>query len=61
MSQNDAVAVAIIPSFTSTLSRVGRMIAFFCTAGFAYPNVMMEGLDSTAIQAKSQGDLYKKK
>lgn len=59
MSQDKAVAVA--PTLTRTLGKVGRIVAFFCTAGYAYPNVLVEGLDLTAIQAKTQGDLYKKK
>jgi hypothetical protein len=54
MSRNDAVAVvaipAAIPSPADSLSRLGRMIAFFLTAGFAYPNVMTDGMDLTKIQ-----------
>lgn len=41
------------------LSRIGRTIVFFLTAGFAYPNVWIEGLDPSAIQSKTEGDLYK--
>ena len=37
------------------------MIVFFLSAGFLYPNVMTEGMDLTAIQRTSQGDLYDKK
>lgn len=44
-----------------TLGRIGRMFLFFMTAGFAYPNVMIEGLDPTAIQAATMGKLYDKK
>jgi hypothetical protein len=54
-------AVAVVPTFAHFLGHLGRMAVFFCTAGFAYPNVMIEGLDPTAIQALTQGDLYKKK
>ncbi len=61
MSQDKEVAAAVVPTFTQTLGKVGRTVAFFCTAGYAYPNVLVEGLDPTAIQAKTQGDLYKKK
>ena len=54
MNRNEAVAVvaipAVIPSFADSLSRLGRMIAFFLTAGFAYPNVMTEGMDLAKIQ-----------
>ncbi len=54
MSQNDAVAVAAvpaaIPSLGNSIGRLGRMIAFFLSAGFAYPNVMTEGMDLTKIQ-----------
>ena len=54
MSRNDAVAVAAvpaaIPSLADTMGKLGRMIAFFFTAGFAYPNVMTEGMDLTKIQ-----------
>ena len=54
MIQNDAVAVAAvpaaIPSVANSLSTLGRMIAFFLSAGFAYPNVMTEGMDLTKIQ-----------
>ncbi len=44
-----------------TIGRLGRMVVFFLTAGFAYPNVFIEGLDPTRIQGETQGDLYKKK
>jgi hypothetical protein len=44
-----------------TPARIGRMIVFFLSAGFLYPNVMTEGMDLTAIQRTSQGTLYDKK
>lgn len=43
------------------LGRIGRTIAFFLTAGFAYPNVWIEGMDPSAIQGRTEGDLYKNK
>jgi len=59
MSQDKTAA--FVPTISHFLAHLGRMVVFFCTAGFAYPNVMIEGLDPTAIQALTQGDLYKKK
>lgn len=44
-----------------TIGRLGRMLVFFLTAGFMYPNVFVEGIDPTRIQAETHGDLYKKK
>jgi len=44
-----------------TIGRIGRMIVFFLTAGFMYPNVFVEGIDPTRIQSETQGDLYNKK
>ena len=44
-----------------TLGLIGRMIVMVCTGGFAYPNVFIEGLDCTAIQGETEGNLYKKK
>ena len=58
MSQEQAVAGNTV---SHMLAQLGRMVVFFCTAGFAYPNVMIEGLDPTALQAATEGDLYKKK
>ena len=43
------------------LSHLGRISVFFLTAGFAYPNVFVEGMDLTKIQGDTEGDLYKKK
>jgi hypothetical protein len=40
---------------------MGRIIVMVCTGGFVYPNVFVEGMDCTAIQEETQGDLYKKK
>ncbi len=44
-----------------TPARIGRMIIFFLSAGFLYPNVWTEGMDLTAIQRISEGNLYDKK
>ena len=41
--------------------RLGRFIAFLCTAGFMYPNVCVEGMDCTRLQDATQGSLYDKK
>ena len=43
-----------------TWGRIGRMIVMVCTGGFVYPNVFIEGMDCTAIQKKSEGNLYDK-
>lgn len=43
------------------LAHLGRFSIFVLTAGFAYPNVMVEGMDLTRIQGDTEGDLYKKK
>ena len=45
----------------SGISRLGRVSAFFLTAGFAYPNVFVEGMNLTQIQGKTEGDFYPKK
>jgi len=44
-----------------TPARIGRMIVFFLSAGFLYPNVWTEGMDLTEIQRTTQGTLYDKK
>lgn len=44
-----------------TIGRLGRMLVFFLTAGFMYPNVFVEGIDPTRIQGETQGSLYNKK
>lgn len=41
--------------------RLGRFVAFLCTAGFVYPNVCIEGMNCTKIQDAMQGTLYDKK
>ncbi len=45
----------------SGISRLGRVSVFFLTAGFAYPNVFVEGMNLTQIQGKTEGDFYPKK
>jgi len=37
------------------------MIVMLCTGGFVYPNVFVEGMDCTAIQKETEGNLYDKK
>ena len=41
-----------------TLGRIGRMIVMLSTGGLVYPNVFVEGMDCTAIQRKTEGNLY---
>ena len=48
-------------SAMAKLAHFGRFSIFLLTAGFAYPNVMVEGMDPTRIQGDTEGDLYKKK
>ena len=43
------------------LAHWGRVAVFLLTAGFAYPNVFVEGMDLTKIQGDTEGDLYLKK
>ncbi len=43
-----------------TWGLIGRMFVMLCTGGMAYPNVFIEGMDCTAIQKKSEGNLYDK-
>jgi len=59
-----AVVAASGYAVTRVMGRIGRMcrmFVFFLTAGFAYPNVWIEGMDLASIQSKSEGDLYAKK
>jgi len=37
-----------------------RMIACVLTAGFAYPNTFVEGMDLTVLQKRTEGLLYDK-
>jgi hypothetical protein len=37
-----------------------RMILMVLTGGFAFPNTMVEGMDLTAMQQRTQGLLYEK-
>ena len=43
-----------------TLARLGRIILFFVSFGFLYPKALVEGMDLSALQAKTEGNLYKK-
>lgn len=38
------------PTLGRKLARLGRFIAFLCTAGWAFPHVCTEDLDLTEIQ-----------
>jgi hypothetical protein len=38
-----------------------RMIVMICTGGMAFPNAFVEGMDCTAIQKDTEGNLYDKK
>jgi hypothetical protein len=40
------------------LGKLGRIAVFILTAGFAYPNVFIEGMNLTSIQGESEGELY---
>lgn len=43
------------------LGSIFRKIVMVFTAGMAYPNAWIEGMDCTAIQKESMGALYDKK
>ncbi len=47
-------------TFSDRLAHGGRMVGFFLTAGFAYPNVFVENLDLTKLDAKSKADAAKR-
>ena len=51
-------ATADVISFPAQLF---HMIICFCTFGFVFPNAFVEGLDLSAIQRASEGNLYDKK
>jgi hypothetical protein len=44
----------------STLGRLGRFSMFFITAGFAYPNVFVENVNVTKLDAQHQMDAAKR-
>jgi len=41
-------------TFADRLAHGGRMVGFFLTAGFAYPNVFVENLDLTKLDIKTK-------
>ncbi len=43
----------------ANLSRLGRVSVFFMSAGFAFPNVFVENLDVTKIDAKNRAQNVK--
>lgn len=58
---HEKTSTASQSSAMAKLAHLGRFSIFLLTAGFAFPNVMVEGTDLTRIQGESEGDLYKKK
>ena len=42
------------PTSGLSVGRIGRVVAFFATAGFAYPNVFVENIDIAKIDAKNK-------
>ena len=51
---------AALTAVTNTLGHWIRMVICFCSFGFVYPNAFVEGMDLTAIQRSTEGDLYNK-
>lgn len=51
---NDKTSAAAQSGFMARLGHLGRMSAFFFTAGFAYPNVMVEGIDIARLDAETK-------
>ena len=45
--------------YMARLSHLGRVSAFFLTAGFAYPNVMVEGVDIAKLDADTKAKVKK--
>ena len=45
--------------YMARLSHVGRISAFILTAGFAYPNVMAEGVDIAKLDADTKAKAKK--
>ena len=41
-----------------TLGHILRMAVTVVTAGFVYPRSFVEGMDCTALQRETEGDLY---
>jgi hypothetical protein len=58
---DDKTSATSQSSAMARLAHWGRFSIFLLTAGFAYPNVMVEGMDLTRIQGDTEGDLDKKK
>jgi hypothetical protein len=43
-----------------TIGRIGRLILFFVSFGYIFPKAAIEGMNLTKIQARTEGNLYKK-
>jgi len=62
MTQQESAAPAAPKdvSWRPRLAHWGRIAISLLTVGFIYPHAMNEDMDLSAIQRKSEGDLYKK-
>ncbi len=44
-----------------TIGRICRLLLFFVSFGYIFPKASIEGMDLTALQARTEGKLYDKK
>jgi hypothetical protein len=51
---NDKTSAPPATGGMAAFNRLGRFSLFFATAGFAYPNVFVENIDTTTLDAKHQ-------
>ncbi len=51
---HDKTSATSQSGYMARLSHVGRISAFFLTAGFAYPNVMAESIDIAKLDADTK-------
>lgn len=56
---HDKTSAASQSGYMARLGQLGRMSAFFMTAGFAYPNVMVEGVDIAKLDAATKAKTLK--
>jgi hypothetical protein len=49
---NEKTIVLPPSSGTTSLARLGRILVFFATSGFIYPNVFVENMDATKYDAQ---------